>query len=81
MAPQAMGRFWTMLAHYHGQVWNGNEVKYQDAPKLTRSMRISMEDLKLQELLVVYPGSREYALADNIRAVPLAKACGAPAGI
>jgi predicted AAA+ superfamily ATPase len=25
MAPQAMGRFWTMLAHYHGQTWNGAE--------------------------------------------------------
>jgi predicted AAA+ superfamily ATPase len=190
MTPQAMGRFWTMLAHYHGQSWNGNEiaasmgvspttarsyldaleqtfmirrllpwhtnvgkrlvktpkiyfrdsgifhsllgigshaellvhpklgaswegfaleqilrarrggdayfyaihsgseldlffpssgtgieVKFQDAPKLTRSMRIAMEDLKLKELLVVYPGTREYALAENIRAVPLAKAC------
>lgn len=195
MSPQAMGRFWTMLAHYHGQIWNGNEVaasmgisattarhyldaleqtfmirrllpwhtnvgkrlvktpkiyfrdsgifhalqgiashpdllthpklgaswegfaleqvlrsrpgedayfyavhsgseldlyfpslrlgievKYQDAPKLTRSMRIAMDDLKLRELLVVYPGSREYPLADNVRVVPLAKACGAPGG-
>ncbi len=26
MSPQAMGRFWTMLAHYHGQNWNGNEI-------------------------------------------------------
>jgi uncharacterized protein len=26
MAPQNMGRFWTMLAHYHGQIWNGNEI-------------------------------------------------------
>ena len=26
MSPQAMGRFWTMLAHYHGQLWNGNEI-------------------------------------------------------
>ena len=26
MSPAAMGRFWTMLAHYHGQVWNGNEI-------------------------------------------------------
>ena len=191
MAPQAMGRFWTMLAHYHGQIWNGNEIagsmgispttarhyldaleqtfmirrllpwhtnvgkrlvktpkiyfrdsgifhslqgiasqgellthpklgaswegfameqilrthrgedayfyaihsgseldvyfpslrkgveiKFQDAPKISRSMRIAMEDLELDELLVVYPGSREYELADCIRAVPLAKVCG-----
>ena len=187
MSPQAMGRFWTMLAHYHGQNWNGNEIaasmgispttarhyldaleqtfmirrllpwhtnvgkrlvktpkiyfrdsgifhslqgigshadllvhpklgaswegfameqllrahpgedayfyaihsgseldlffpnlqkgieiKFQDAPKLSRSMRIAMEDLKLKELLVVYPGNKEYPLADGIRAVPLA---------
>ena len=194
MSPQAMGRFWTMLAHYHGQIWNGNEiassmgisattarhyldaleqtfmirrllpwhsnvgkrlvktpkiyfrdsgvfhalqgieshtgllthpklgaswegfaleqilraypgvdayfyaihsgseldlyfpnlrlgieVKYQDAPRLTRSMRIAMDDLKLTELRVVYPGAREYEMADGIRAVPLAAAC-APRG-
>ncbi len=26
MSPAVMGRFWTMLAHYHGQVWNGSEI-------------------------------------------------------
>jgi predicted AAA+ superfamily ATPase len=26
MSPTVMGRFWTMLAHYHGQVWNGSEI-------------------------------------------------------
>jgi predicted AAA+ superfamily ATPase len=186
MSPAAMGRFWTMLAHYHGQLWNGNEIaaamgispttarhyldaleqtfmirrilpwhanvgkrlvktpkiyfrdsgvfhalqgieshadllthpklgaswegfaleqilrshpgeeayfyaihsgseldlffpnrrlgveiKFQDAPRLTRSMRIAMEDLALNELIVVYPGEREYALGDRARAVPL----------
>lgn len=25
LAPQSVGRFWTMLAHWHGQVWNGSE--------------------------------------------------------
>lgn len=24
-APESMRRFWTMLAHYHGQIWNGAE--------------------------------------------------------
>lgn len=191
MSPQAMGRFWTMLAHYHGQTWNGNEIaasmgvspttarhylnaleqtfmirrllpwhanvgkrlvktpkinfrdsgifhsllgirdqsellvhpklgaswegfaleqvlrahrgeeayfyaihsgseldlffpglgkgveiKFSDAPRLTRSMQIAMDDLHLKELLVVYPGTREYELADNIRVVPLSVACG-----
>jgi hypothetical protein len=26
MSPAVMGRFWTMLAHYHAQVWNGSEI-------------------------------------------------------
>ncbi len=36
-------------------------------------MRIAMDDLKLTDLIVVYPGTREYALADNIRVLPLAR--------
>jgi predicted AAA+ superfamily ATPase len=24
--PEALRRFWTMLAHYHGQIWNGAEL-------------------------------------------------------
>ncbi len=26
IAPAAIGRFWAMLAHYHGQVWNATEM-------------------------------------------------------
>lgn len=26
MSPKVMGRFWTMLSHYHGQVWNASEI-------------------------------------------------------
>ena len=33
IAPTAMRRFWTMLAHYHGQTWNASE--------LARSMGLS----------------------------------------
>lgn len=25
-SPKVMGRFWTMLAHYHGQIWNASEI-------------------------------------------------------
>lgn len=51
----------------------GVECKRTDAPKLTPSMRIAMDDLKLDRLIVVYPGERRYALADRIEAVPLAE--------
>ena len=26
VAPEALGRFWRMLAHYHGQTWNASEI-------------------------------------------------------
>jgi predicted AAA+ superfamily ATPase len=49
----------------------GIEFKRMDAPKLSASMKISMEDLKLNRLLVIYPGSQSYRLAQNIEVVPL----------
>lgn len=51
----------------------GVEFKRTDAPRLTPSMHIAMEDLKLDRLYVVYPGARRYALAERIEAVPLAE--------
>lgn len=50
----------------------GVECKRTDAPVLTPSMRIALEDLKLDELRVVYPGDKRYALAKKVEAVPLA---------
>ena len=52
----------------------GVEVKYADAPRLTRSMQIAMSDLHLSRLLVVYPGAERYALAKGIEALPLTQA-------
>ena len=45
MAPAAMGRFWTMLAHYHGQIWNGNEIASSMgvAPNTVRSYLDALE--------------------------------------
>ncbi len=45
----------------------GYEFKYQDAPKITPSMKIAIEDLKLDALYVIYPGNKDYALSDNIK--------------
>lgn len=197
MAPAAMGRFWTMLAHYHGQIWNGNEIassmgiapntarsyldaleqtfmvrrllpwhanigkrlvktpkiyfrdsgifhalagirspmdllmhpklgaswegfaleeimrfhqpdeayfyavhsgceldlfmflrgrkvgvefKRADAPRVTRSMLTVVSDLDLDELWVVYPGARSYALSEKITARPLIECLGSAGG-
>lgn len=47
----------------------GYEVKYTDAPRLTPSMRIALRDLKLDELVVLFPGKQSFPLAPRIRAV------------
>ena len=49
----------------------GVEFKRSDAPKLTTSMRIAMDDLQLDALYVVYPGTLRYQLAPQVEAVPL----------
>ena len=49
----------------------GFEIKRKDAPKRTRSMDITMQDLGLKKLYVIYPGTRSYPLDKNIQAVPL----------
>jgi uncharacterized protein len=54
----------------------GVEFKRNDAPKLTPSMRIALEDLKLDALYVVYPGLHRYALAPKVEAVPLTALLG-----
>ena len=57
-------------------MWQGRrigvEVKRQDAPRLTPSMRIALDDLGLEQLTVLYPGNAAYDLADRVRVVPLA---------
>jgi predicted AAA+ superfamily ATPase len=55
-----------------GKRW-GFEVKYQDAPTITKSMRIAIQDLKLERLWVVYPGRQGYTMDDQIECVPLAE--------
>lgn len=50
----------------------GFECKMSDAPSVTRSMRVAIEDLGLERLWVVYPGDQEYALDDVISVLPVA---------
>ena len=50
----------------------GVEFKRADAPQMTASMRIALNDLSLDALYVVYPGARRYRLAEGVEAVPLA---------
>lgn len=56
----------------------GVEVRRADGPKVTQSMRIALADLRLERLVVVYPGERAYDLEDRIRVVPLASLADGP---
>ncbi|MFI5457902.1 MAG: ATP-binding protein [Isosphaerales bacterium] len=55
----------------------GVECKRMDAPILTPSMRTALNDLKLDRLVVVYPGERRYGLADRVEVIPLVDLVGA----
>jgi predicted AAA+ superfamily ATPase len=50
----------------------GVEVKRADAPRVTPSMRIALQDLRLDHLLVLYPGEMPYELDERISVAPLA---------
>ncbi len=50
----------------------GMEFKFTDRPSLTRSMKIAIEDLKLDRLILIYPGKDRFRLAPEIDVIPLA---------
>ncbi|MBK8118824.1 MAG: ATP-binding protein [Sulfuritalea sp.] len=49
----------------------GVEFKRADVPRVTRSMRTAIDDLKLDALYVVYPGQQRFMLTEGVEAVPL----------
>ena len=55
----------------------GIEIKRADAPTLTSSMRSALADLKLEQLIVLYPGSLAYELQPRVRVLPIRLLAGA----
>ena len=55
-----------------GTLW-GMEFKYQDAPRMTRSIRAVLGDLPLQHLWIVYPGADRYQLDKAVSVLPVAE--------
>jgi predicted AAA+ superfamily ATPase len=49
----------------------GIEIKRMDAPTLTASMRVALADLKLNQLSIIYPGSRSYELGPQVKVIPV----------
>lgn len=54
-----------------GATMLGIECKRTDAPRITPSIRIALEDLGLSRVAVLYPGSKRFPVADQVDAVPL----------
>jgi len=49
----------------------GFEFKYTDAPRMTRSLHVALEDLKLEKITVITPGDIDFLIHENVRAVGL----------
>jgi predicted AAA+ superfamily ATPase len=49
----------------------GIEVKFSEAPEVTRSMHIALQDLGLAHLWVIYPGSQAYPVNEQITVWPI----------
>ncbi len=54
-----------------GDALYGVECKRTDTPRLTPSIRIALDDLKLKHVFVIYPGTQRFPLASQVEAVPL----------
>lgn len=48
----------------------GVECKRADAPAMTPSIRIALENLKLERIAVIYPGEKRYSLHKKVEVVP-----------
>jgi predicted AAA+ superfamily ATPase len=61
-----------LLFFYNGKRY-GIEVKFNEAPEITRSMQTAPHDLRLSYLWVVYPGVNAYRVEEKISVLPLQK--------
>jgi hypothetical protein len=56
---EVLRRTWMMLAHVHGQVWNGADIAR------------SLTDLELDRAWIVYPGGERYPAHAKVEVLPL----------
>jgi hypothetical protein len=58
----------------------GIECKRADAPRMAPSIRSALEDLGLEKVVVIYPGTQRYPIAEKVEAVQRAQ-LAAPGGL
>lgn len=49
----------------------GFEFKCSDAPAITKSMRIALEDLNLDKIWIIYPGTKSYILHQQVEVISI----------
>jgi len=49
----------------------GFEFKCADVPRMTRSMALALEDVKLEKIWVVHPGKESYPIRDRVEALAI----------
>lgn len=54
----------------------GVEIKRADAPRLTPSIETALENLHLERVAIVYPGTKRYSLGERVEVVPLLMLAG-----
>jgi len=59
----------------------GVEIKRQDAPRMTPSLKNALEDLKLKRIVVIYPGSRRYSIHKQVDVIPFDEIQGGMKGL
>jgi predicted AAA+ superfamily ATPase len=51
----------------------GLEVKFSDTPRISRSLTTSLNDLSLDKVWILYPGSETIVLSEKVTALPVNK--------
>ncbi|MBI2480146.1 MAG: ATP-binding protein [Planctomycetia bacterium] len=59
-----------LLFQHRGRSY-GVEIKFNEAPAATKSMRIAIDDLGLKHLWIIYPGTERFPIDKHISAWPL----------
>lgn len=59
------------LVFFKGGHMYGVECKRADAPSMTPSIRIALDNLKLRRIVVIYPGKHRYSLHKKVEVIPL----------
>lgn len=58
----------------NGDTW-AIEIKRTSAPKIERSLRFALDDLKPERSFIVYAGTERFRLAEDVEAIGLAELC------